>query len=871
MGEVYRGRDTKLDREVAIKVLPTAMARDHERLARFDREAKVLASLNHPNIAQIYGLEESGEMRALVMELVAGSTLSIPQPTETALRYAQQIAEALEAAHEKGITHRDLKPANIMITPEGIVKVLDFGLATVPGRESGSDPANSPTLTLAATQAGMLMGTAAYMSPEQASGKVVDKRSDIWSFGVVLWEMFTGSRLFDGETISHTLADVLRAPIDFAILPASLPVSIVELVKRCLDRNPKTRLQAIGEARITIQRCIADPKREAEVAPPVPPRFINPPWALWAVVAGLAIGVAALAYVAFRHTQEPLPRAIKASILSPDGSAFVSTSGPAISPDGLKLAFAAIRDGRTLLWIRDLDSLAARSITGTDGASNPFWSPDSQSIGFFADCKLKRIDVAGGTVLTLCTTEGNLHGASWSSRGVILFPISPNGALYRIEASGGTHVPVTTLDRDAGEVSHRLPWFLPDGRHFLFSVRNQEQFAKSAIYVGDLDSKERTLVFKGEGHAVYVPAGGFLIVATGGITDGPLMAQAMDASNFRTTGNSFPIAESVDLSSGVWAQHQFSVSRDGVLVYGSTGANAAQLTWFDRAGKRLGTVGPRDSGLRMGAISPDGSTVAADSFQSGNRDIWLHNLARGASSRFTFNSANGGANSPAWSPDGKHLIYASFEDSRPARVVRKALNGEGAAEPVGSTWGDPPRVVSFVSWSADGRYVVARLSPAGPTGGDIWMMPMNGAGEKPRPYLQTDANEGAPNLSPSSDWLAYTSDETRRVEVYVQSFPNPGRKYQVSVNGGITPVWSRDGKELYFTAPDRQMMAVPISKIGGNLEIGAPKVLFDSKIGAFTNVSFDVSRDGRFLIPVQEQASASPLTLVVNWQAALKK
>ena len=873
MGEVYRAKDTKLDREVAIKVLPAAVAQDRERLSRFEREAKVLASLNHPNIAQIYGLEESGETRALVMELVAGSTLSVPQPLETALQYGRQIAEALEAAHEKGITHRDLKPANIMITPEGVVKVLDFGLATVPGREAADvktarDPANSPTFTMAATQAGMIMGTAGYMSPEQAAGKTVDKRSDIWSFGVVLWEMLTGVRLFEGETISHTLADVLRAPIDFARLPPSLPPPVIELVKRCLDRNLKTRLQAIGEARIAIQKYQADPERWAEGPAPAKVRPRSLAWAAW-VAAGLTVAAFGLNYVAYRHLREPAAKMVITSVLPPEKSNFVTNSPPALSPDGRKLAFAAVQEGKTLLWIRDLDSLAPRSVARTEGASNPFWSPDSQSIGFFADGKVKRIDLAGGTVLTLCSTEGNVHGASWSSRGVILFPESQRGALSRVAASGGTPARVTTLDKTAGEISHRLPWFLPDGRHFLFTVRNQE-VAKSAVYVGDLDSKERIPVLKASGHAAYVPVGGFLVFTAAGIGDAPLMAQAFDPSNFRTAGEPIPIVESVD--STVWAQHQFSVSRDGALVYSSSVSHRSQLTWFDHSGKVLGTVGTPSAGLLKAAVSPDGSSVAADNFQSGSRDIWLHDVTRGASSRFTFNANGAGAMAPAWSPDGKYLIFVYYENSRPtATIMRKAIGSAGVVEPVGSPWGNPARSVDSVGWSRDGRYVFAGLHAGGDTGADIWMLPLNPAGEKPRPFLQTTAHERAPNLSPSGDWLAYMSDETRRFEVYVQSFPNPGRKYQVSVNGGGSPVWSRDGKELYFIAPDRKMMAVGIRQNGGNLDLGTPKALFDPKITANNYASFDVASDGRFLIPVQEQGADLPMTLVINWQAGLKK
>ena len=878
MGEVYRAKDTKLDREVAIKVLPAALAHDPDRLIRFEREAKVLASLNHANIAHVYGVEENGTARALVMELVHGATLSVPQPVETALQYARQIADALEAAHEKGITHRDLKPANIMVTPEGIVKVLDFGLAAVPTMLADGDPASSPTFTLAATQAGMIMGTAGYMSPEQASGKAVDKRSDIWSFGVVLWEMLTGEQLFCGETASHTVADVLRAPVDFSKLPASTPPRIVRLLKRCLDRNVRTRLQSIGEARIAIDQQEEQTKSEAQDSSPALVRRPGTAWLAWAVAAVFALAAAGLGYLAYRHTKELPPKTIKAYITPPEHYSFVDNSPPALSPDGRKLAFSAAHDGKALLWIRDLDSLDARSISGTEGARSPFWSPDGQSIGFYAEGKLKRIDIAGGAVVTLCVTEGNAYGASWSPRGIILFPNSATSALYRIPATGGTPVPATTLDEAAGEVSHRLPWFLPDGRHFLFTVRNRTSSGdprdvrdnKSAVYVGDLDSKLKTLVLSTEAHPSYVPSGGFLLFTTSGIASSPLMAQAFDVSTFRTSGDPFPVVESVNLSSGVWAQRQFSVAGDGTLVYASN-SSLVRLTWVDRSGKVLGYVGEPDARRRTVAISPDGTIVAAESAQSGSVDIWLHDLARGASSRFTFNPPFAGVQMPVWAPDGNSLLFSYFDKTTPATIMRKSLAGNSMPDRIG-TWGDPPRPALFLRWSPDGRYVVARLNPGTQTGADIWMMPMSPPDQKPRPFLQTNANEGGPSFSPGSDWLAYDSDETRRLEVYIQSFPTGGRKYQASINGGRTPVWSRDGKELYFIAPDGQMMAVGIESKGGNLEIGTPKALFQSNITATNNfITYDVSKDGRFLIPQQEQASGLPLTLLVDWQARVKK
>jgi Tol biopolymer transport system component len=878
MGEVYRARDSRLEREVAIKVLAAAVAQDPDRLARFEREAKVVASLNHPNIAQVYSVEHSGDTRAIVMELVPGSTLAVPQPLETALDYARQIADALEAAHDKGITHRDLKPANVMVTREGLIKVLDFGLATAPGRDDRgpsaaavSDAANSPTFTMAATQAGFILGTAAYMSPEQAAGKPVDRRSDIWSFGVVLWEMLTGARLFEGETVSHTIADVLRAPIDLGKLPAGTPATIVEILRRCLDRNVRTRLQSIGEARIAIEGYLKDPGAAAGAAT-VPVASRRTGWTGWAAAAAFGLLAAGLGFVAFRHSQEAPPKTLRMSILPPAKTSFVATSYPAISADGKKLAFAAMQDGKTTLWVRDLDSLSARNITGTDGASNPFWSPDGQAIGFYADGKMKKVELAGGAVLALCTTEGNFHGASWSSRGLILYATAPTGPLYRIGASGGTSTPVTALDEADGEISHRLPWFLPDGRHFLYTVRNQDQSGKSAVYVGDLDSKERVLVYQGEAHAAYAAAGGFLVYVTGGITDGPAIAQRFDPATLRVLGEPTPIAELVDRTIGVWASHAFSVAQDGTLVYASSGlSNAAQLTWFDRSGRKLGTVGEPDGAILSGAISPDGSTVATTRLSSGTRDIWLHDLARGVTSRFTFNPTYSFSTMPVWSADGKSVMFAQTERLRPKGILRKPVAGGGSPEPVGNGWGTPERMVSSFHASADRRYLAARLIAGGQTGSDIWSYRLDRPGERPRPYLQTAANEGTPNIAPDGDWIAYTSDETRRAEVYIQSFPEPGRKYQVSVNGGATPVWSRDGKELFFIGPDRKMMAVGVKKAGDRLDVGTPHALFDTKIVVDNNAGFDVSRDGRFLIPVQEQNAGMALTVAVDWQAALKK
>ncbi|MEO8595159.1 MAG: protein kinase [Candidatus Solibacter sp.] len=869
MGEVYRARDTRLDREVAIKVLPAAVAQDSERLGRFAREAKVLAALNHPHIAQVYGFEEDGETRALVMELVNGSTLPVPVAVELAVEYAIQIAEALEAAHEKGITHRDLKPDNIMVTSEGVVKVLDFGLATTPARGAAAGAGGTATMTMQATLSGMIVGTAAYMSPEQASGLAVDHRSDIWSFGVVLWEMVTGTRLFEGETLSHTLADVLRAPIEWGRIPASVPEAVTSLLRRCLERNVKVRLQAIGEARIALQKYREDVKNGVMPARAASPGQGRSAKVAWGVAAALLLAVGGLSVVAYRHAQEPPPRLLKTFLLPPDKASFALDSPPALSPDGRKIAFAALQDGQSMLWVRDLDSLAARSITGTEGASTPFWSPDSRSLGFSASGNLKRVEIAGGAAVTLAPADGNVHGASWSSRGDIVFPRAGVGPLYRISESGGTAVPVTAMDGQAGEVSHRLPWFLPDGRHFLYTARHRESVDRGAIYVGDLDSKERTLVMRGAGHAQYVATAGLMVYTERGIDESVLMTRRFDIKSFQLSGEARPVAESVDQSIAIWAQHQFSVTQEGSLVYMGNGpGNNARLTWFDRTGKALGVVG--DSNSATAAISPDGRTVALEAWGVLSRDIWLHDVAKGTSSRFTFQREGTRAQQPAWSPDGGSLIFCRVEEGKAAVLVKSTIASGASAELTTGTWGETPRTTTLPSWSRDGKYVVARLNPSGTTGSDLWMLRLDEAGEKPRPYLAGPANEGQPAISPSGEWLAYSSDETRRMEIYVQSFPNPGVKYQLSIGGGEKPVWRRDGKELYYVTAGRKMMAVPVKSDHGRLEIGKPEALFDSRIDPRPSVRFDVGPDGRFLIPVQPLEGALPMTLVTNFPLGLR-
>ena len=855
MGEVYKAKDTKLDREVAIKILPSALAQDPERLARFEREAKVLGSLNHPNIAQVYAIEESVAGRALVMELVPGETLKGPFPLEKTLNYAKQIAEALEAAHEKSIVHRDLKPANIMVTPAGTVKVLDFGLAAVtqPSASSSGDPSNSPTLTMRATQAGMILGTAGYMAPEQAAGQPVDKRADIWAFGVVLWEMLTGQRLFSGDSVAHILADVLRAPIDFDKLPKETPRTIRELLKRCLDRDVKTRLRDIGEARVAIAKYLNDPAGGTEI--PAPAHATT--GLAWLVASVLIVALAAALWSLWR--QRPAPAAVMSQFVipPPEKARFSdSVASQAISPNGRLLVFVATNStGTSMLWLRPLDSLTAQPLAGTEEALNPFWSPDNRSLGFFAQGKLKRIDVTGGPAQTIADSPG-AQGGAWNRDGEIVFAQQLNEVLYRVPASGGRSVPVTSLDRTKQEVAHAWPFFLPDGRHFLFWARGSSIGSNRRLYVGLLGSKEIKLI-PGVTSAARYSAPGYILFAR----DATLMAQAFDAEHLTTSGDAIPIAEGIASGLG-GGTASFTVSESGTLLYRSGIGSQTHLIWVDRGGKQAGEAAPLGE-YRNLALSPDGKRLAFDRVANNNiPDVWLMDLDRRISSRFTLQQSN----VPIWSPDGSTVAFASFRTGvldiyqRPANM--------GAPDEVLLKLGAPP-IVYPSDWSSDGRYLAYYRSDL-KTQLDIWVLPMFGD-RKPFPYVHGEFNESQGQFSPDGKWMAYVSDESGSPQIYVQSFPALTGRWQVSPNGGSQPRWRSDGKELYYVAPDRKLMAVMV-RSGATFEAEAPRVLFETTLPtAAARQSYAVSHDGqRFLLNAPLDV-ASPMTIVENWQAGLKK
>jgi eukaryotic-like serine/threonine-protein kinase len=858
MGEVYRARDMKLKRNVALKVLPEAFAGDPGRMRRFQREAEVLASLNHPNIAHVYGVEE----RALVMELVEGETLSGPLPIETVLQYARQIAEALEYAHEHGVIHRDLKPANIKVTAEGMVKLLDFGLAkaTEDPASASEDPSNSPTLTLGATSVGVIMGTAAYMSPEQASGKIADRRSDIWSFGAVLYEMLSGKKAFEGESVSDTLATVMKLEPDWSALPQDAPASIQKLLRRCLTKDRKQRLRDIGEARIVLENPGgAEVSLQTERLP-----HAEIPWVIASI---LAVALAALGLLAWKHFREEPPRVAKLFFPLPEREIFQPGNPPstAVSPDGRRIAFEVVVDGKSELWVRDLDNSIPRMLVAEGASGMPFWAPDSRRLGFFAGGELKKIDVTGGPAVTIADAVGTTSGkgpwnGSWNKDDVIVFGriTSP---LFLVSANGGSPLPLTDLDGTLHETAHFAPWFLPDGHHFLYVALSTEA-EKMGVYVGDLASKTRKQVMTGNTRTIYVAPGYLLFVR-----DGTLMAQPFDTGKLETTGDAVPLAEQVDVhNAGVGAAvGYFSASQNGVLVYTSGRTiGSVQLTWFDRTGKKLDTSGAHGQ-LREFSLSPDGTRIAfaRRDPQVGRYDLWTRDLARGAESRLTTTIGSG----PVWSADGTHIFYGSRSYDK---IYKKAANNTGTEEVVVDVYAHSP-----MDASRDGRYLFT-TTPGNnrKTDIDIWVFPLFGD-RKPFPYVQTEFQKNQPRLSPDGRWLAYRSNQSKRSEIYVVSFPQPDAKWQISTNGGQQPVWSHDGRELYYYSLDNRIMAVDIkSSVPGSPQpqFGMPRALFDVRISTNGNTGFDVTKDGRFLVSTLVELDASaPMTVVLNWPETLKK
>jgi len=849
MGEVYRAKDSKLHREVALKVLPDLWANDPDRLARFQREAEVLASLNHPHIAAIYGLEEAAGMRALVLELVEGLTLADrirqgPIPVDEALPIARQIAEALEAAHELGVVHRDLKPANVKLRHDGSVKVLDFGLAKAMAGEPPADLSQSPTIMTPATMtsAGVILGTAAYMAPEQAKGRPADARSDIWAFGVILYEMLTGKSAFAGETMVEILGGVLKSDPDWTALPATTPSTLRSLLRRCLQRDRARRLRDIADARFQMEEALSEPTGPAAAAAPARTPRERPLW-----MAGILLGAIAASLVTFvfvRGVPADAPQ-MRLQIVTPPATDLASF---AISPDGRHVVFQATVEGKSQLWLRPLGSETAEPLAGTENGSLPFWSPDGQSIGFFAGRQLKRSDITGGLVRTLASSP-NDRGGTWNEEGVILFAPSSTGPLYRVPAGGGSAVEVTRVDPPR-QTGHRFPRFLPDGRHFLFFALGTPE--SQGVYLGSLDSMDARRLFDADGAAVFAPPDQVLFPR-----QGALWAQRLDPSTLEPVGDSLPMAKSVAVDPNLFANVALSASAAGPVAYRASRVQG-QLTWFDRSGRQIGTVGGRDMDQPADIrLAPDGRSAAFRRMVGGNTDVWLMDIARGILRRFTADAARD--YETTWSPDGTRIAFSSDRNGV-LDLYEKAIDGAGAE----SLLLQSPEHKNIYDWSLDGHFILYGTQNS-KTGEDLWALPLDGD-RKPLAVAQTPFQEVNGRFSPDSRWIAYELNESGRNEIYVQPFPGPGAKSQISTSGGTLPQWRRDGREIFYLGPDDRLMAVPVMLpvSGSVVEAGTPVALFATRPGS----EFEASPDGqRFLInTLPEGAATPPITLILNWQ-----
>jgi eukaryotic-like serine/threonine-protein kinase len=874
MGEVYRARDPQLQRDVALKVLPAAFARDPERLARFEREARTLAAVNHPHVAQVYGVVDlpgSAGGRALVLEFVDGEDLSQriaragALAIDEALPIARQVAEALEAAHALGVVHRDLKPANIKLRADGDVKVLDFGLAKALVPADTVSPAaieNSPTITspFQMSQLGVILGTAAYMAPEQAKGKPVDKRADIWAFGCVLFEMLTATRAFDGEDVTDTLAAIVRGDPDWSRLPHDTPAGVRTLLRRCLEKDPRERLPDIGAARLELKdamRGSAAPVQAAQSARS--PRPILP-WAI-ALLATLAAFLTVIGAVV-RDSARPLPetRAYKSVIVPPAALTGAPVRRMQISPDGRRLAFVAPdASGQTLLWVRPLEDAQAQPLRGTEGAGSPFWSPDSRWIAFQADGKLKKVEATGGSVTTVGDAVETPPG-TWNRDNVILMTGAGN-TIVRQSASGGPQVPVTVRGSDAAgsdpvERIHITPFFLPDGRHFLYATSRIGANA-SGIYVASIDSKETTHLLDGGGPQY---ANGYLLFLRGSM----LMAQRFDPDRLALSGEAVPLAEDVQIntSTGTGA---FSVSQTGELVF-QTGASAgSRLTWFDRAGKILGAVD--DAGPYADVqLSPDGRLATATKVSAeGRPDVWLIDVARNQPRRLTLDSAGFAA---VWRSDSTRVVYGV---QRPASLdfVEQGIDGSGATTLLSDTRDKNP-----IGLSPDGSVLVYLLR-TGATRGRLWTLHFPDRTAR-QLFPDSDPPQQAGEISPNGRWIAYTVVMSTGVSgVYVASFPDGTAKREIPSRGAGTPHWRRDGRELFFTAPGR-LMAVDVDTSGAALDAGVPHALFEATVPAAAlglRSTYAAAPDGqKFLLNTWDVRNAvTPITLVVNWPQTLRR
>jgi Tol biopolymer transport system component len=878
MGEVYRASDTKLGRDVALKVLPEAVAADAERMARFEREAKVLALLSHPNVAAIYGFEDSGGVHALVMELVEGPTLADriaqgPFPIDEALPIARQLADALEYAHERGIVHRDLKPANIKVSREDSVKILDFGLAkAVQGEAVKADIADSPTISRMATQAGVILGTAAYMSPEQAKGKPVDRRADIWAFGCVLYEMLTGKHAFAGESVAETLSAVLRNDPDWSLLPNGALPPIRGLIRRCLTKDPKQRLRDIGDARITIEEAIlgvgersALPRKGEALLYDTTGDQRSPlrralPWAAGALAALVALTATWL----LMSRQRPAARMQFAIPLESE------VSNLALSADGQMLALVGRDDttGKDMLYFESLGAAGATRLNGTEGASYPFWSPDNTFIGFFAGGKLKKVSVSGGDPQVLASAS-YARGGAWSSRGVIIYAPETGGRLWRVNADGSEAAPLSEKLFRPGESSHRWPVFLPDGDHFLFwagSFVGKESETKSGIYLSSLAAEEKKLIVLAKSNPGYADGNLYYVDNRRN-----LLAVSLKVTSGEIAGEPAVVSDHVTFQPSVY-YCAFSAGGKNTVVYStSAGAGLSALTWYDHDGRELGRVA-EPGVIANPSISPDGRRATMDvaDLKNANIDVWTEDLDRNASSRFTFDPAEDATG--VWSRDGQKIAYRSIVGGSSSALEVKKSTGLEAQQQVYVAPGVDDDVMPN-SWSLDDRKILCSYQLA--TGGSNLVVVDVTTGEI-TPFLATQASETNGQISPDGKWVAYVSNESGDWEIYVTTFPNAQGKWQVSLGGGTEPRWRGDSRGLYFIDSKGVLAAVPVN-VRGTFSAGTPSRLFPlhgrPPISSTDFFSYDVSRDReRFLVNRYVKPDhVEPLTVVLNATATTKK
>jgi serine/threonine protein kinase len=872
MGEVYRARDTRLDRQVAIKVLAAHLSSSPELKQRMEREARAISSLNHPHICQLYDIGSQDGTDYLVMELLDGETVAErvrkgALPLNELLKIGADVADALAFAHRAGIVHRDLKPANIMLTKSG-AKLMDFGLAKPFGMTataSGAAPSFTAVATMTGlspasplTTAGSIVGTIQYMSPEQIEGKEADARSDIFALGAVLYEMATGKRAFEGKSQISVASSILeKDPEPISAARPMTPPAFEHVVRTCLQKNPEDRFQTAHDVRLQLKWISEDRPSPPTPALPAASRHSRE-YLGWATAILIALVVGAIA--ATLSPSKPA-RTIRTVIAPPEGTSFRLTGDlagpPELSPDGSYVAFsAAASDGKVVLWVRPMDKLEARALPGTDNVIFPFWSPDSRSLGFFADGKLKTIDLNGGSPQAICDAPQG-RGGSWGPNGVIVLTADTQAPIIRVNINGGSPIAVTKLDR-ARHTSHRWPFFLPDGKHFLYLAINHDsaQAEKDTVYFASLDGAENRPLFRSLSNAIY--ASGFVLFARGS----QLMTQKLDPASGKLGGDAQVLSNGVANDLSTWHMDA-SASGAGLLVMGSGGTPDWQLIWVDRTGKRIGVVADKLSNLQFARLSPQGDRVALV-VDTGANDVWVLDLTRGIRTRLTFGPVSN--DFPVWSPDGKWIAYGSARNGK-NHIYRKLSDGSGAEELLL----DDDQVLNPGDWSRDGKYLLYSRGPFFSNGAEIWALPLEGD-RKPFLIVPHGANSyaGTGGLSPDGRWLAYSSNESGQSEVYVIPFRGGQGKWQVSQSGGDRPLWGKDGKSLYYADLNFTVFAVPVQQLNDTLQFGSAQPLVSNLSSQI--FFYDVAPDGKkILLNVISQQVNQSITVVTNWTQALKK